>query len=441
VGRLLILEDRDPAAGTDGDAMAGPPVVLQPAAPPRPPARIEDRVREGQELVVQVAKDPMARKGARITGHPALPGRLLVFLPGVDHIGVSRRIEDPAERERLREAMRAIAQRLEAPGGFIVRTAATGLPGEAFETDAVDLVRTWAEIGRRRAGAAAPAQLHAEAGALERALRDVLREGVEEITADADDLVEATGAWLARARPVGAPRLRRHEGPVPLFEARGIQAQLERALRPTVWLRSGGYIVIHPTEALVAIDVNTGKYVGREGLEETIVKTNLEAIGEIVRQVRLRDLGGIIVIDFIDMQDASNRDAVLAALEQELRKDRARSRVLQISEFGLVEITRQRTRPSLERLLGRSCPTCGGAGTVRSFETLGLEVVREGIHRRWERRVGRLVVRAHPEAVAALAERAPALARAMGVEPVDRLEFRADPTLRLDQWAADPNEP
>jgi ribonuclease G len=253
--------------------------------------------------------------------------------------------------------------------------------------------------------------------------------------------VEATGAWLARARPVGAPRLRRHEGPVPLFEARGIQAQLERALRPTVWLRSGGYIVINQTEALVAIDVNTGKYVGREGLEETIVKTNLEAIGEIVRQVRLRDLGGIIVIDFIDMQDASNRDAVLAALEQELRKDRARSRVLQISEFGLVEITRQRTRPSLERLLGRSCPTCGGAGTVRSFETLGLEVVREGIHRRWERRVGRLVVRAHPEAVAALAERAPALARAMGVEPVDRLEFRADPTLRLDQWAADPNEP
>jgi ribonuclease G len=439
--RIFLHEENDHAAGAEGEAAAGAVTASPPPAPIRPPARIEDRVREGQELVVQVAKDPMARKGARITGHPALPGRLLVFLPGVDHIGVSRRIEDPAERERLREALRGLTQRLGAPGGFIVRTAATGLPAGAFEDDAADLVRNWEEVGRRRVGASAPALLHAEAGALERALRDVLREGVEEITADADDLVEATGAWLLRARPAGAPRLRRHEGPVPLFEARGIQSQLERALRPTVWLRSGGSIVIHPTEALVAIDVNTGKYVGREGLEETIVRTNLEAIGEIVRQVRLRDLGGIIVIDFIDMQDAAHRDQVLQALEQELRKDRARSRVLQISEFGLVEITRQRTRPSLERLLGRACPTCGGGGTVRSFETLGLEVVREGIHRRWERRTGRLVVRVHPDAAATLAARAAGLARAMGIEPVDRLEFRADPGLRLDQWVSDPNDP
>jgi ribonuclease G len=191
----------------------------------------------------------------------------------------------------------------------------------------------------------------------------------------------------------------------------------------------------------VAIDVNTGKYVGREGLEETIVRTNLEAVHEIVRQIRLRDLGGIIVIDFIDMQEGEHRQAVLAAMEQELRRDRSRSRMLQISEFGLVEITRQRTRPSLERILGRPCPSCGGAGTVKSIETLEIEIVREGLRRRWGLLEGRLVVRVHPDAAEALQARAVAIARAMMVEPADRIEFHGASSLRIDQWEAEPMEP
>jgi len=428
-----LLAD-EAADATAAEAAPGPPRVV-------PPARIEDLVREGQEIVVQVAKDPMARKGARITAHVALPGRLLVFLPGVDHTGVSRRIEDEAERERLRAAVRATAARIGAPGGFIVRTAGSGLTAGDFEDDARTLAATWSAIVRRRASAAAPALLHQEAGAVERALRDILRDGVHDITVDSDEVLAQAGEWLARARPADPPRLRRHEDAVPLFEARGVQTQLDRALRPRVWLRSGGSIVINPTEALVAIDVNTGKYVGREGLEETIVRTNLEAVHEIVRQIRLRDLGGIIVIDFIDMQEGEHRAAVLAAMEQELRRDRSRSRMLQISEFGLVEITRQRTRPSLERTLGRQCPTCGGAGTVKSIETLEIEIVREGLRRRWGRLEGRLVVRVHPDAAEALQARSVAIARAMMVAPADRIEFHAGGGLRIDQWEAEPMEP
>jgi ribonuclease G len=426
-------------ADEGGDA---PEVAPPGAAPsrPLPAARIEDLVREGQEVVVQVTKDPMARKGARITAHVALPGRLLVFLPGVDHVGVSRRIVDDAERERLRTAVRATAERVGAAGGFIVRTAGAGLAADDFEPDARALAETWSAIGRRRSHAAAPALLHQEAGAIERALRDILRDGVQEIVADSDDVLGEAGEWLARARPADPPRLRLHEDPLPLFEARGVQSQLDRALRPRVWLRSGGSIVINPTEALVAIDVNTGKYVGREGLEETIVRTNLEAVHEIVRQIRLRDLGGIIVIDFIDMREGAHRALVLEAMEQELRRDRARSRMLQISEFGLVEITRQRTRPSLERTLGRPCPTCGG-GTVKSIETLEIEIVREGLRRRWARLEGRLAVRAHPDTAAVLRGRAAGIASAMGVASPERLEFEGAADLRIDQWETDPREP
>jgi ribonuclease G len=444
---FLYVEDAGgpPRAPEDG-CFADEPVEAADAgtAPvrprPLPVARIEDLVREGQEIVVQVTKDPMARKGARITAHVALPGRLLVFLPGVDHIGVSRRIVDEAERGRLRAAVRETAERLGAGGGFIVRTAGSGLAAEDFEADARALMEVWSAILRRRSRAAAPALLHQEAGAVERALRDVLRDGVYEIIADSDDVLEEAGEWLARAGPAEPPRLRRHEEALPLFEVRGVQTQLDRALRPRVWLRSGGSIVINPTEALVAIDVNTGKYVGREGLEETIVRTNLEAVREIVRQIRLRDLGGIIVIDFIDMREGEHRASVLEAMEQELRRDRSRSRMLQISEFGLVEITRQRTRPSLERTIGRPCPTCGG-GTVKSIETLEIEIVREGLRRRWARLEGPLVVRVHAEIASVLQARATTIASAMLLAPVERLEFRAAEGLRIDQWEADPAEP
>jgi ribonuclease G len=432
---FLYVEDAGSAPRPRGGEAEAPGGAEAAAAPPPPPSRIEDLVREGQEVVVQVAKDPMAQKGPRITTHITLPGRLLVFAPGVEHVGVSRRIEDAGERERLRSAVQDVLIRIGGGGGFIVRTAAAGLESADFEPDARALVATWDAVARRRARANAPALLHQEAGAVERALRDLMRDGVGEVAVDSDELVREAEEVLGRAALPVNPRVVRHEGSLPLFEARGLQIQLERALRPRVWLKSGGHIVLNQTEALVAIDVNTGKYVGREGLEETILRTNLEAVREIVRQIRLRDLGGIIVIDFIDMQDAGNRTQVISAMEQEIRNDRARSRMLQISDFGLVEITRQRTRPSLERMLCTPCRACGGAGLVLSVETIRLDLIREGRKRRPLLGDGTLVARVHPDVAPALAARTAELAAAMGGLEPGRIIVAADPDLRPDQWA------
>jgi ribonuclease G len=424
----------------DSGGEAGTPQDDPPGATPPPRARIEDLVKEGQEVIVQVAKDPVARKGPRITSHITLPGRLLVFLPGVEHVGVSRRIEVADERERLRAEVSGVAARLGAPGGFIVRTAAEGLGAADLEADARLLIETWEGIVKRRRGVSAPRLLHQEAGAVERALRDMLRAGVQEIVVDSNALLEEVRGLAGGPGMQPAPAVRRHEGELPLFESRGLQLHLERALRPRVWLKSGGHIVLEQTEALVAIDVNTGKYVGRAGLEETILRTNLEAVKEIVRQIRLRDLGGIIVVDFIDMTRAVDRTEVLQALEQEIRKDRARSRMLQISEFGLVEITRQRSRPSLERALCSVCETCGGSGRIRSIETLRLEILREVRRRRPAAAGGRLVVRVHPEVAAALAGATAALVAAAGLD-ADRLVLVPDPDLRLDQWSLQESDP
>jgi ribonuclease G len=407
---------------------------------PAPRDRIEDLVKPGQEIIVQVAKDPVSRKGPRITTHITLPGRLLVFLPGVEHVGVSRRIEDAEERERLRAEVSALGAALGAPGGFIVRTAAAGLAATDLEPDARALMEAWDAIGRRRRGVAAPRLLHQEAGAVERALRDMLRAGVEEVIVDSGELLEEVRGLVDGPGAQPAPAVRRHEGELPLFEARGLQLHLDRALRPRVWLKSGGHIVLEQTEALVAIDVNTGKYVGRAGLEETILRTNLEAVREIVRQIRLRDLGGIIVVDFIDMTRPADRSEVLRALEQEIKRDRARSRMLQISEFGLVEITRQRSRPSLERALCSVCETCGGSGRVRSIETLRLDILREARRRRRPTREERLAVRVHPDVARALSGVIDSLAAAIGIDP-GRLVVVADPELRLDQCSLQGPEP
>jgi ribonuclease G len=417
------------------DAVGTHPVPDEARPAPAPTVRIENALKEGQEIVVQVAKEPMGQKGARITAHVALPGRFLVFLPGVEHVGVSRRIEDPAERERLRALVEGLGREAAAPGGFIVRTAGLGLAAEAFAADVHGLVETWRGIRARAEAGGAPGLLHAEAGAVARALRDLFDEDVAEVVVDSDEVLEESRAFMGRAHPPLVPRIRRHDGAEPLFRARGIEIQIERALRSKVWLKSGGHIVVNHTEALVAIDVNTGKYVGRSGLEETIVRTNLEAVREVVRQIRLRDLGGIIVVDFIDMQEAESRAAVVAALEQELRRDRARSRVLQISEFGLVEITRQRTRPGLERLLCHPCPACAGSGVLRSLETTLFEIVREVRRLRGGEIRGRLVVRLHPDAAAAARDRSASLGGG-AAEILQGVAFEADAALRPDQWTA-----
>ena len=428
-GFLHVDDAPDPARlrpewnGEEGAAEAA-------AAPPAPAPRIEDRVREGEEIVLQVAKDPLARKGPRVTAHLSLPGRLLVLLPGVEHLGVSRRIPSEEERQRLRERLRAVYERTRPPGGLILRTAGVEADEAAIEAEIGVLAEAWGRIQARRAVSRAPALLSEEAGVIERVLREQLRHGLDEIAVDSDEVLEEVRRVLPR-QGSAAPRVVRYEGSEPLFDARRLTTQIDRALKARVWLPSGGHIAIHPTEALVAVDVNTGKYVGRGDLEETLLRTNLEAVKEIARQIRLRDLGGLIVIDFIDMERQESRDAVLRALAEGLQRDRARSRMLPMSEFGLVEITRQRSRPSLDRHLLRSCPACDGAGRVRSLPTLEQEVVRQA-RRLGPRPQGTVVARLAPEAAEGLRPRLAEMARALdGVDPA-QLVLEGDPQMGPD---------
>jgi ribonuclease G len=408
----------------------GPPSPIDAAKP----ARIEDLLKEGQEIVVQVTKNPVPEKGARLTTVVSLPGRLLVYLPGLSHIGVSRKIERLDERERLQQLAAGVVNDLKLPGGLIVRTAGEGRGAKDLTADARFLLDTWDDVRRRSESAAPPALLHQEAGAVLKVLRDLLSDDVQHVVIDGEGAFGEAVDFVTRIEPSLVSRIRRHSGRESLFGERGVEQELERALRPRVWLKSGGSIVIQSTEALVAVDVNTGKYVGSRRLEETVLKTNLEAVAEIVRQIRLRDLGGIIVIDFIDMEEQTSKDDVLQALRTEMSKDRSRSRTLQISEFGLVEITRQRIKPSLERLLCQPCPACSGSGRMKSAESIAFEILRE------VRRLGplgekaRVVARVHPDLAAFFGQDPAGLLGGTGVAVAGRLEFAADPSLRHGQF-------
>src|SRR5262245_16581021 len=301
------------------------------------PARIEEQLQPGQQVLVQVLKEPLGTKGARITSHVSLPGRYLVFMPTVEHVGVSRKITADDERRRLKQLLKEI--RLErGGGGLIARTAGLGRSREDFERDAHYLTKTWDEVRAVAERSAAPALLHRELGLVQRLLRDLLSSDIAKVRLDDEREYRTTLELVTSLQPELAPRVGLHTGKASVFEEHGVAVELERALRPRVWLPSGGYIVINQTEALVAIDVNTGRYVGKKGLEDTILKTNLEAAQEVVRQIRLRDLGGIIVVDFIDMEERKSRSKVMAALERELKRDRSPSKVLAVNEFGLAII-------------------------------------------------------------------------------------------------------
>ena len=337
---------------------------------------IEERVKEGQELVVQVVKEPLGQKGARITSYVSLPGRYLVFMPTVEHVGVSRKIVDEEERRRLK----AILVQLRAErggGGFIARTAGQGRDGADFARDARYLTRTWDEARARAGRAAAPALLHRELGLVQRLLRDLLSEDIAAIRLDSEREYRKTADLVRELQPELASRVWLADGTGSILDEHGVSVELERALRSKVWLPSGGYIVINPTEALVAIDVNTGRFTGKKDLEETILKTNLEAVQEVVHQVRLRDLGGIIVVDLIDMEDRRSRQKVMAALEVELRRDRSPSKVLSVNEFGLVILTRKRVKQSLQRTLCQECPYCAGSGMIKNAATVCSEIYDE----------------------------------------------------------------
>jgi ribonuclease G len=337
---------------------------------------ISDLLKPGQEILVQIAKEPIAKKGARITSHIALPGRFLVFMPTVSHIGVSRKIASDEERQRLKRVL--VHERGEATGGFIVRTAAEGASEEELRADLRFLIHLWDEIKTRSDNSKSPALIYHDLSLIERILRDQVSANFSSIWVDSQDDYERIVRFLNRFSPTLVRRVKLYTKEVPLFEHFGIQDEISKALRSKVWLKSGGSIVINQTEALVAIDINTGKYVGKSArLEDTIVKTNLDAVPEIVRQIRLRDLGGIIVIDFIDMDERKNRFRVLAALEEALKADRAPTKVLQFNDFGLVAITRKRVKQSLERTLSVPCPTCQATGMVKSPTTVCNEIYTE----------------------------------------------------------------
>ncbi|MGE0814485.1 MAG: ribonuclease E/G [Vicinamibacterales bacterium] len=343
-------------------------------------AKIEELVKEGQDIIVQVAKEPLGTKGARLTSHVTMPGRFLVFMPTVDHVGVSRKISTREERNRLRGIVKEFRDQHSFGGGVIIRTAAEGKPKEDIVSDLQYFHRVWTEMRQKSETSRAPAVVFREASLVAKLLRDLLTDVYTAIRIDDPREYQRIVELLDRIMPGMSSRVKLHDKPYPIFEEYGVQAELDKALKSKVWLKSGGSIVINQTEALVAIDVNTGRYVGKKTagrLEDTIIKTNLEAVKEIVRQIRLRDLGGIIVLDFIDMEEKKNRQKVFQAVEHELRRDRSPSKALQVSDFGLVIVTRKRVKQSLERTLTEPCPYCSGTGTIKSSSTVCYEILTE----------------------------------------------------------------
>lgn len=335
---------------------------------------IEDLLREGQDIMVQIAKEPMGTKGARLTCHISLPGRHLVLMPTVNHIGISRRIEDPAERERLRNLVQEIK-----PGilGFIVRTASEGVDRGKLKSEMDFLQQLWASIQDKMSRPGGPGLLYRDLSISLRSVRDLFTREVDRLVIDSREeygsIMEFIETFVTRLKY----SVELYEGSDPIFDSYGIEMEISRALEKKIWLKSGGYIVVELTEALTAVDVNTGSYVGTRNLEETILKTNLEAVKEIAYQLRLRNIGGLIVIDFIDMEKKVNRERVFTALKEALAKDKAKTHILRMSDLGLIEMTRKRTRENLNRILSEPCFYCGGRGTIKSKKTICCELFRD----------------------------------------------------------------
>jgi len=397
--------------------------------PPLPP--IEDLLQEGQEILVQVAKEPIGTKGARITSHISLPGRHLVYMPTVDHVGISRRIELDEEKDRLRQIVEQIRP---AGTGFIVRTAAEGKSEEDLRADMQFLVGLWQDIARRRENKRAPSLIHSDLDVTSKVLRDILTEDVDRIVVDTqeeyDKIVRFIGTFMPRLKYV----IEFYDDDEPIFDAFGLEVEISRALGRKVWLKSGGYIIIEQTEALTAIDVNTGRFVGKHNLEDTILKTNLEAVKEIAFQLRLRNIGGLIIIDFIDMEKEAHREKVHSALEEALRNDKSKTNILKISELGLVEMTRKRVRESIGRTLCEPCPYCDGKGYVKSRTSMVYEIFRE-----LRREIGdmpgyRITLLVHPDIAALLYD-----VERNGIEELERqyekqIAINARPSFHQEQF-------
>jgi ribonuclease G len=402
-----------------------------------PEPKIEELLKEGQEIIVQVAKEPLGTKGARLTSHATMPGRFLVFMPTVDHVGVSRKIDSRDERGRLRGIVREFREQHGFTGGVIIRTAAAGRPKEDIVSDLSYFHRVWTDIRQRSESSRAPAVVYREQSLVAKLLRDLLTEDFTAIRIDNEPEYRRICELVERIMPALAPKVKLYEKEYPIFEEYGVQAEIDRALRSKVWLKSGGSIVINQTEALVAIDVNTGRYVGKKTagrLEDTILKTNLEAVKEIIRQIRLRDLGGIIVLDFIDMEEKKNRQKVFQTVEQELRKDRAPSKALQVSDFGLVIITRKRVKQSLERVLTEPCPYCAGSAVIKSSSTICYEILSEVKKISADLNGQSLVLRVNPDIARALRDEERAVFKDLKQSLGREIAVRSDAQLHHEQF-------
>src|SRR5438034_9226283 len=422
--KLESAEDDDEPKGRDRDR-------------DKPQLKIEELLREGQEILVQVVTERLGTKGARLTSHVTMPGRFLVFMPTVDHVGVSRKIESREERARLRGIVREFREARGFTGGVIIRTAAAGCPKEDILSDLEAFHAIWTDIRQKMESSRAPAIVYREPSLVGKLLRDLLTEEFQAIRIDSALVYQGVLDLVQRILPSLGPRVKSYSKPFPIFEEYGVQGEIDKALKSKVWLKSGGSIVINQTEALVAIDVNTGRYVGKKSagrLEDTIVKTNLEAVKEIVRQNRLRDLGGIIVLDLIDMEDKKNRQKVFQAIELELKKDRSPSKAVQVSDFGLIIITRKRVKQSLERVLTEPCPYCAGSSVIKSSATICYEILAE------VKKIGpdlnghRLLLRVNPEIARALKEEESAVLKDLRQSIGRDVTIKADTPLHHEQF-------
>lgn len=335
---------------------------------------IEDLLHEGQDIMVQISKEPIGTKGARLTSHVSLPGRHLVLMPTVNHIGISRRIEDPDERERLRSMVQDIRPN---HMGFIVRTVSEGADTNKLKSEMDFLLKLWADIQEKMSKLTVPGLIYQDLSISLRSVRDLFTHEVDRLIIDSKEEYESIMTFIETFVPRLKYSVELFDGSDPIFDTYGIEMEISRALEKKIWLKSGGYIVIELTEALTSIDVNTGSYVGKRNLEETILKTNIEAVKEIAYQLRLRNIGGLIVIDFIDMEKMTNRDRVFMTLKEALSKDKAKTHILRMSELGLIEMTRKRTRENLNRFLSEPCWYCEGRGSLKSKMTICYEIFRD----------------------------------------------------------------
>ncbi len=397
----------------------------------RPDVRIQDFLKEGDHILVQIAKEPISTKGPRVTRHITLAGRHIVFMPFIEHIGVSRRIEGDAERDRLKTVLESIRPEGK---GIIARTVAEGQSHKILKADYVLLSKIWKDVQKKIEKPKAPLDVYNDLSFIQRALRDITDEDVDTIVCDTKSSMKQVEKFTGKYLPKMKGKVKLYNGDSPIFEHYGIDIEVERALSNKVYLKSGGSLNIDQTEALVSIDINTGKFVGKKTLEDTILKTNLEAVKEIVYQLRLRNCGGIIIIDFIDMEKEEHRQDVFKALLEALKKDRSKTNVLPISGLGLVEMTRKRTRDTLTRVMAEPCPYCEGSGRVKSVTTVCYEILREIGKTMKKSKGAKVSVFAHPEVSAQLTSEDFMVLESLEESHGKQLIIRADNSYHIEQY-------